>query len=109
LALARGTPKKNDGPWGGWLVPRRPKKYQGWSKQIARFFYRVFELPSPRNAQKRDKKNREKKWVLDFLSIFLQKLFDTSFFCKTFFVVFLDSHRQVAPENAIKQKKSRKN
>jgi hypothetical protein len=27
----RGTQKKNDGPWGGWLVPRRPKKYQGWS------------------------------------------------------------------------------
>ena len=30
-------------------------------------------------------------------------------FCKTFFVVFLNSHRWETPENAIKPKKSRKN
>ena len=62
--------KKSDGPWGGWLVPRRPKKYQGWSDFFSRFFYRVFELPSPRNAQKRAKKKSEKKkwgvgWFLE--------------------------------------------
>jgi hypothetical protein len=89
---SRGTQKKIDGPWGGWLVPRRPKKYQGWSFFFVRFFYRVFELPSPRNAQKRDKRNRE-KMGFGFFVDFFAKTFRHDFFCKTFFVVFLDSHR----------------
>jgi hypothetical protein len=28
--VQQGALKKNDGPLRGWLVPRRPKKYQGW-------------------------------------------------------------------------------
>jgi hypothetical protein len=52
----------------GWFLGGQ--KYQGWSDFFPRFFCRVFELPSPRNAQKRDKKI-EKKSVLIFLSIFL--------------------------------------
>jgi hypothetical protein len=48
------------------------------------FFYRVFELPSPRNAQKRDKKKIEKQSVWDFLVDFFVKNFSTRFFCKTF-------------------------
>jgi hypothetical protein len=44
----------------------------------------VFELPSPRNAQKRDQKNREKMF-LDFLSICFVNAFRHDFCCKTFF------------------------
>jgi hypothetical protein len=36
---------------------------------VCDFFYRVFELPSPRNAQERDKTKLRKK--PEFLSIFL--------------------------------------
>jgi hypothetical protein len=67
---ARGRQKKKvGGPRGGW-VGQRPKKDQG---QIYLFdiFCGVFELPSPRNSQKRDKKKTDKKMVLDFWSIFL--------------------------------------
>jgi hypothetical protein len=76
----------NDGPWGGWLVPRRPKKYQGWSDFFVRFFF---------SAQKRDKKKSRKKSVLDFLSILYSfvQTFRHDFFGKTFFVVLLNSHR----------------
>jgi hypothetical protein len=42
------------------------------------FFNRVFELPSPRNAQKREKVGFG---------------FFVDFFVKTFFVAFLNSHR----------------
>jgi hypothetical protein len=84
--------KTNDGPWGGWLVPRRPKKYQGWSDFFARFFNRVFELPSPRNAHKRDKKKLRKIGFGFFVDFFV-KTFRHDFFCKPFFVVFLNSHR----------------
>jgi hypothetical protein len=56
-------------------------------RYFSRYFYRVFELPSPRNAQKRDKQI-EKKSVLDFLVDFFVKLFDTIFlqniFCNVF-------------------------
>jgi hypothetical protein len=68
----------------------------GWwvrgQKRTRIFFYRVFELPSPRNAQKRDKQNREKNRFWTSGRIFC-KSFSTIFFCKTFFVVFLNSHR----------------
>jgi hypothetical protein len=53
------------------------KKGLGSDLIFGYFFYRVFELPSPRNAQKRDKKNREKIG-------FVRKNFSTRFFCKTF-------------------------
>jgi hypothetical protein len=48
------------------------------------FFYRVFELPSSRSAQKRDKQKFEKISVLGFWSIFLLKLFDTIVFANRF-------------------------
>jgi hypothetical protein len=81
--------KKTGDPRGGW-VGQSTKKDWG---QIYFFdnFYRVFELPSSRNAQKRDKRKFEKKSVLDFLSNFLLKTFRHDFLCKTFFVVFLNS------------------
>jgi hypothetical protein len=63
--------KKSDGPLRGWLVPRRPKKYQGWSDVFSRFVYRVFELSSPRNAQEHDKKKSRNNRFGIFLSIFL--------------------------------------
>jgi hypothetical protein len=51
---------------GGWV---RGQKRTRVRFIFSIFFYRVFELPSPRNAQKRDKKI-EKKSVLDFWSNF---------------------------------------
>jgi hypothetical protein len=66
------------------------KKVPGLVGFFLRFFYRVFELPSPRNAQKRDKKKSRKNQFWIFLSIFL-KNFSTQFFGKTFSVVPFDS------------------
>jgi hypothetical protein len=42
-----------------------PEYEKGIVRFILDFFNRVFELPSPRNAQKRDLKNREKNrfWI----------------------------------------------
>jgi hypothetical protein len=56
----KGPPKKNGDPRGGW-VGQRPKKDWG---QIYFFdvFCRVFELPSPRNAQNRDKEIEKKMY-----------------------------------------------
>ena len=54
------------------------------------------------------KKNREKVGF-GLLVEFFVKTFRHDFFGKTFFVVFLNSNRWKTPENAIKQKKSRKN
>jgi hypothetical protein len=75
------------------------------------FFPRVFELPSPRNAQKRDKTNREsrkKNGFGFFSSSFLQKLFDTiclqNVFCSVFEIPSLRNTRE-----RDKTKKSRKN
>jgi hypothetical protein len=62
----KGLPKpnqKNRGPLGEW-VGQRPKMDQGHI--FVDIFLGGFELPSPKNAQ-----NREKKSVLDFLSILL--------------------------------------
>jgi hypothetical protein len=70
----------------------------------------VFEAPSPPTEKRPKTKNAvfgfktiEKKRVCFVLSIILQKKNSTRLFCKTFFVVFLNSHRREAPENAIKQ------
>jgi hypothetical protein len=60
---------------GGW-VGQRPQKDQG---QI----YGVFELPSPRNAKKRDKQNRQKIsfgfWVDLFVKAFRHDVFAKRF------------------------------
>ena len=62
--------KKNRGPpW--WVGGSEYEKGLGSDLFFRYFFYRVFELPSSRNAQKRDKKKFEKKSVLDFWSNFL--------------------------------------
>jgi hypothetical protein len=53
------------------------------------FFYRGFGLPSPRNAQKRDKKESRKNQFWIFGRIFV-KTFRHDLFCKTFFVVFFE-------------------
>jgi hypothetical protein len=79
IPISRGRQKEVGDPRGGW-VGQRPKKDQG---QICFFnnFYRVFELPLPRKSR---------FWI--FGRIFCNN-FSTRFFCKTFFVVFLNSHR----------------
>jgi hypothetical protein len=99
--------KKTGDPRGGWVV-QSTKKDQGQKKNFD-IFYRVFELPSSRNAQKRDKRQIREKVGFGFLVEFFVKNNRHDLFCKTFFVVFLNSHRSKTPENAIKQKKSRKN
>jgi hypothetical protein len=58
-------------------VGQRTKK--GWNQIfVIDIFNRVFELPSPRNAQKRDKKTFD----------FFVKTFRHNVFCKTFYSVF---------------------
>jgi hypothetical protein len=73
---------------GGWV---RVQKRNG-----VRFIFRDLsfdiELPSPRNAQKRDKQEIEKKSVLDFWRIFGQNVSTRCFFQNVFFSVF-NSHR----------------
>jgi hypothetical protein len=74
---------------GGWVRVRNRDRVRFI---FSMFFYRVVELLSPRNAQKRDKQI-EKKIGFGFLVEFFVKTFRHDFFCKTFFVVFLNSHR----------------
>ena len=68
--LGKGPPKKKSVTpvVGGWVKVRKRTRVRFI---FSIFFYRVFELPSSRNAQKRDKKKIEKKSVLDFWSNFL--------------------------------------
>jgi hypothetical protein len=74
------------------------------SDLFPRYFYRVFELPSSRNAQKRDEtKKAEEKLTSKFLSEFLI-FFDMGLFVKTVFVVFLNSPCQETPKNVLKKK-----
>jgi hypothetical protein len=69
------------------------------------FFYRVFELTSPRNAQKRDKTNREKIGFGVLLEFFVNA-FRHDFFVKHFGCVFeLPSLKNT--RNREKTKKSR--
>ena len=68
---AKGPPKKKKSVTpvvGRWVKVRKRTRVRF---NFSIFFYRVFELPSSRNAQKRDKKKFEKKSVLDFWSNFL--------------------------------------
>jgi hypothetical protein len=51
------------------------KQVPGLVSFFPRFFYRVFELPSPRNAQKRDKTNPEKNGFGFFRHDFFAKRF----------------------------------
>jgi hypothetical protein len=87
-APARGTKKKNRRT-PTWLVgSSEAKKVPGLVSFFPRFFYRVFELPSPRNAEKRDK-----KIGFGFSSRFFRKNFSTRFFFNFFVLVLLNSHR----------------
>jgi hypothetical protein len=88
--LARGRPKtKSVTPVvGGWV---RVRKKDGVRFIFPIFFYRVFELPSPRNAQKRDKQNSRINRFWIFGRFFFTNF--SIFFAKRFFVVFLNSHR----------------
>jgi hypothetical protein len=81
--------KKCD-PRGGW-VGQSTKK--GWVRFFSIFFYRVFKLPSPGNAQKRDKQIEEKIGFGFLVDFFVNTFRHVFFFCKTFLVVFLNSHR----------------
>jgi hypothetical protein len=89
FATCQGAGKNKTGdPRGGW-VGQSTKK--GWGQiflvifLVIFFFTRVFDLPSPRNAQKRDKKV-EKKIGFGFLVFgrFFCKNFSTRSFAKRF-------------------------
>jgi hypothetical protein len=96
--LSRGTQNKSDGPLRGWLVPRRPKKYQGWSDG---WFFIVF-LNSPHRETPKNVIKKTKINCLRFFSDFFVKAIRHDF-CYTFFVVILNSHRKEPPEKAIKK------
>jgi hypothetical protein len=88
----QGAGKKKVGdPRGGW-VGQSTKERDG-----VRFFSDIFLivfLNSPHRETPKNviKKNRE-KIGFRFLVDFFVKTFRHDFFCKTFFVVFLNSHR----------------
>jgi hypothetical protein len=102
--ISKGPPKKKIGdPRGGWVGGSKYEKGLGSDLFFRYFFCRVFELPSSRSAQKRDQKGEAReiagrnkfreKVGFGFLVEFFVKTFRHDFFCKTFFVVFLNSHR----------------
>jgi hypothetical protein len=68
MVQGAGKKKSRGPPW--WVGRSEYEKGLG-SDFFLDFFYRVFELPSSRNAQKRDKTKFERKSVLDFWSNFL--------------------------------------
>jgi hypothetical protein len=78
--------KKIDGPWGGWLVPRKPKKYQGWS-DFCEIFIVCLNSPHRETPKNVTKKNRE-KIGFGFLIDFFVKPFRHDFFVKRFCSVF---------------------
>jgi hypothetical protein len=97
--MSKGPAKRKPvTPVGGWV--RGPKQNQGKKKRC--LFNGVFELRSPRNAQKRDNKNRKIISFRFFVDFFV-KLFETTF-CNTFFAVALNSHYRETPENATKNR-----
>jgi hypothetical protein len=114
--LAKGRAAKKNGaprpPWHGpWLVGRsesEAKKGPGSDLLFFISFVVFFAFPRQEASENVTNKNREKNGFV-FLVEFLVKTFRHDFFCKTLFVVFLNSHRGKTPENAINQKKSRKN
>jgi hypothetical protein len=68
----------------GWFLGgQKTKKYQGRS-DFLRFFNHIFDLPSPRNAQKRDNKNSRKNRFRIFLVDFFVTLFRHDLFAKRF-------------------------
>jgi hypothetical protein len=69
-AISQRALKTNDGPLRGWLVPRRPKKYQGWSDFCVRFFIVFLNSPHRETPKNVINKNREKVgfgFFVDFL------------------------------------------
>jgi hypothetical protein len=66
----------------GWFLGGQKSTRVG--QVFFEIFYRVFELPSPRNAQKRDKTKSRKERFGIFLSISFVKAFRHDFFVKRF-------------------------
>jgi hypothetical protein len=67
-------------------------KNTGVGQVFGRYFCRVFEIPSPKNAQKRDPKKETRKNRLRrfFVGSFVKcKTISTQLLSKTFFVVLL--------------------
>jgi hypothetical protein len=87
MPYRKGPAKKKTGdPRGGW-VGQSTKKDWGQIYFFDIYFYRVFELPSSRNAQKRVKNKLRKSrfWIFgNQWKKKLEKLFDTIFFAKRF-------------------------
>jgi hypothetical protein len=94
-AFYKGHSKKKVTDLGvvGWFLGGQKSTRVGqifFRDFFSRFYYSVFKLPSPRNAQKRDKKKSRKNRFWIFLSTFL-KNFSTQIFGKTFSVVSFNS------------------
>jgi hypothetical protein len=92
LVLVKGALKTNptDPYVVGWFLGGQKSTRVGWI--FFRDFLSCFLTPlTEKRPKKRDKKV-EKKSVLDF-STFVKKTFRHDLFCKTFFVVLLNSHR----------------
>jgi hypothetical protein len=85
---------------GGWVRVRKRTRVRIVLKY---FFNRVFELPSSRNAQKRDKKNREKVGF-GFLVDFFVKTFRHDFFCGVFELPSLKNTRKRDKTKKVKEK-----
>jgi hypothetical protein len=97
FAQGAGQKKIGDPAVGGW-VGQSTKR--GWDRiQFLDIFYLVFLLPSPRNAQKRDKKTPRKNG-LGLLAHFFVKTFRHDFFVSRLFRFFLFRE---TPENATKK------
>jgi hypothetical protein len=80
---SRGTQKKSDGPLRGWLVPWRPKKFQGWSDFFQVFFSVFLNSPHQETPKNVIQQNREKIGLGFFVDFFV-KTFRHDFFLKRF-------------------------
>jgi hypothetical protein len=94
---ARGKGPANNkevgGPWPPWWVGGSEYE-KGMAPDFFRYFYRTFFLYPPRRETPKNviKQNREKIGFGFLVDLFCKNV-STRFFCETFFVVFLNSHR----------------
>jgi hypothetical protein len=91
MQMTKGPLKQNNRgpPW--WVGGSNAKKGPG-SDFFWEIFYRVFLLPHQETPKNVIKKEQEKNGF-GFLVDFFVKTYQHDFFCKTFFVVFLNSYR----------------
>jgi hypothetical protein len=83
-----GKKKAGDPVVGGWAGVRK----KDGVKLVFRYIFLIAFLNSPHNSQ-RNAQKRDKKIGFGFLVEFFVKTVQHDVFCKTFFCVFLNSHR----------------